>query len=125
MKPIKIFAFSAAHLYRTPPPLVQGRFRQSTGIYLLHAPLDGVICTNVAYFMGRISNGTLAFRKKLTILLEYLVLELSNNLAENSMRRVAIGRKNCVHLGSKQAGAKVAAIFSIVESCRRLTHFRK
>ena len=51
---------------------------------------------------------------------EYPELELSNNLAENSMRPIAIGRKNWVHLGSKEAGPKVAAIFPIVESCRRL-----
>jgi hypothetical protein len=47
-------------------------------------------------------------------------LELSNNLAENSMRPVALGRKNWIHVGSQQAGPKVAAILSIVESCRRL-----
>jgi len=42
------------------------------------------------------------------------------NLAENSMRPVALGRKNWIHIGSPQAGPKVAAILSIVESCRRL-----
>ena len=47
-------------------------------------------------------------------------MELSNNLAENSMRPVALGRKNWLHVGSDQAGPKVAAILSIVESCRRL-----
>ena len=52
--------------------------------------------------------------------LEYPELELSNNLAENSMRPVAIGRKNWIHIGSPQAGPKIAAILSIVESCRRL-----
>ncbi len=45
---------------------------------------------------------------------------VSNNLAENSMRPVALGRKNWIHVGSPQAGPKVAAIFSVVESCRRL-----
>jgi hypothetical protein len=45
---------------------------------------------------------------------------LSNNLAENSMRGVALGRKNWIHIGSQQAGPKVAAILSIVESCRRI-----
>jgi hypothetical protein len=69
---------------------------------------------------GKAARYTLALWKKLTIFLEYPELELSNNLAENSMRPIAIGRKNWVHLGSKQAGPKVAAIFSIVESCRRL-----
>jgi transposase len=57
---------------------------------------------------------------KLTRFLEYPELELSNNLAENSMRPVALGRKNWIHIGSPQAGPKVAAILSVVESCRRL-----
>ena len=58
--------------------------------------------------------------KKLTRFLEHPELELSTNLAENSMRPVALGRKNWLHIGSPQAGPKVAAILSIVESCRRL-----
>jgi len=58
--------------------------------------------------------------KKLTRFLEYPELELSTNLAENSMRHVALGRKNWLHIGSPHAGPKVAAIFSVVESCRRL-----
>ena len=62
----------------------------------------------------------LALWKKLTRFLEYLELELSNNLAENSMCPVALGRKNWLHIGSPQAGPKVAAILSVVESCRRL-----
>ena len=47
-------------------------------------------------------------------------VELSNNLAENSMRGVALGRKNWLHVGSVKSGPKVAAILSIIESCRRL-----
>ena len=57
---------------------------------------------------------------KLTRFLKYPELELSTNLAENSMRPVAIGGSNWLHLGSKEAGPKIAAIFSVVESCRRL-----
>jgi transposase len=52
--------------------------------------------------------------------LDYGQLELSNNLAENAIRPVAIGRKNWLHLGSERAGPRVAAIISIVETCRRL-----
>jgi hypothetical protein len=48
------------------------------------------------------------------------VIELSNNLAENSMRPVAVGRKNWIHVGSVDAGPRVAAILSVVETCRRL-----
>jgi Transposase IS66 family len=53
-------------------------------------------------------------------LLEYPELELSNNLAENAMRPVGLGRKNWIHLGSKEAGPRVAAIIPIVETWRRL-----
>jgi transposase len=33
---------------------------------------------------------------------------------------MVIGRKNWIHIGSEQAGPKVAAILSVVETCRRL-----
>ena len=70
--------------------------------------------------LAKACNYTLTLWEKLTRFLEYPELELSNNLAENSMRPVAIGRKNWIHIGSQQAGPKVAAILSVVESCRRL-----
>ena len=70
--------------------------------------------------LGKAANYTLSLWGKLTRFLEHPELELSNNLAENSMRPVALGRKNWIHVGSQQAGPKVAAILSIVESCRRL-----
>ena len=57
---------------------------------------------------------------RLTVFLDHPRLELSNNLAENSMRPVAVGRKNWIHIGSPQAGPKVAAIISVMEGCRRL-----
>jgi transposase len=70
--------------------------------------------------LAKAANYTLALWRKLTRFLEYPVLELSNNLAENSMRPLVLGRKNWIHIGSQQAGPKVAAILSIIESCRRL-----
>ena len=57
---------------------------------------------------------------RLTRFLEYPELELSNNLIENSMRPIALGRKNWIHIGSPEAGSKVAAILSVIETCRRL-----
>ena len=69
--------------------------------------------------LGKASRYTLALWPKLTRFLQHPELELSNNLAENSMRPIALGRKNWIHVGSPQAGPKVAAILSIVESCRR------
>jgi transposase len=70
--------------------------------------------------LAKACNYTLTLWQKLTRFLEYPELELSNNLAENSMRPIAIGRKNWIHVGSPQAGPKIAAILSVVESCRRL-----
>ena len=70
--------------------------------------------------LSRACQYALALWKKLTRFLEYPELELSTNLAENSMRSVVLGRKNWLHIGSPQAGPKVAAILSIVETCRRL-----
>jgi hypothetical protein len=58
--------------------------------------------------------------KRLIRFLDYPELELSNNLAENSMRPIAVGRGNWIHIGSEQAGPRVAAIISVIESCRRL-----
>ena len=48
------------------------------------------------------------------------VLELDNNWCEGGMRPLDLGRKNWLHLGSAEAGRKVAAIASIMETCRRL-----
>lgn len=70
--------------------------------------------------LGKAAAYTLNLWKKLERCLEYEEVELSNNLAENSMRPVALGRKNWLHVGSVNAGPKVAAILSAVESCRRL-----
>jgi transposase len=69
--------------------------------------------------LGKAAHYTLTNWRKLTCFLDHPELELSNNLAENSMRPVALGRKNWIHIGSPLAGPKVAAILSIVETCRR------
>ncbi len=73
--------------------------------------------------LGKACRYTLTLWPKLTHFLEYPELELSNNRAENSMRPIAVGRKNWIHIGSAPAGPKVAAILSVVESCRRMTPY--
>ena len=47
-------------------------------------------------------------------------VELDNNLAENAMRPVALGRKNWLHIGDEKAGPKIAAILSVLATCQRL-----
>ena len=48
------------------------------------------------------------------------LVEIDNNWCEGAIRPLTLGRKNWLHIGSEQAGPKVAAIASIVETCRRL-----
>ena len=57
---------------------------------------------------------------RLAVYLGNGVVEIDNNWCEGGMRPVALGRKNWLHLGSEESGPKVAAIASIIETCRRL-----
>jgi transposase len=45
--------------------------------------------------------------------------EIDNNLCENSIRPVAVGRKRWLFLGHPEAGWRSAVIYSIIISCRR------
>jgi hypothetical protein len=58
-----------------------------------HVPLDCEVALPSSA-LGRAVNYTLALWKKLARFIQYPELELSNNLAENSMRPVSLGRKN-------------------------------
>ena len=70
--------------------------------------------------LGKAVNYTLSLWQKLTRFLDHPEIELSSNLAENSMRPVVLGRKNWIHVGSEGAAPKVAAILSVFETCRRM-----
>ena len=36
------------------------------------------------------------------------------------MRPLALGRRNWLHIGSQEAGPKIAALLSVIETCKRL-----
>jgi hypothetical protein len=55
----------------------------------------------------------------LTRYLGHGFLPIDNNAAERSLRPVAVGRKNWLHLGSERGGRTAAVLMSLVESCRR------
>jgi transposase len=57
---------------------------------------------------------------RLTAFLEDGRIEIDNHWCENGMRPIALGRKNWLHIGSEGAGPRVAAIISVMETCRRL-----
>jgi hypothetical protein len=47
-------------------------------------------------------------------------LSIDNNLAEREMKRIAIGRKNWLHVGSDKGGQTAAVLFSFTATCHRL-----
>ncbi len=49
---------------------------------------------------------------------EHGALNIDNNLAERTLRPVAIGRKNWLFAGSDEGARRAAVIFSLVASCR-------
>lgn len=46
-------------------------------------------------------------------------LAIDNNASENALRRIAIGRKNWMFLGSDNGGRTAAVLFSIIATCQR------
>lgn len=47
-------------------------------------------------------------------------LAIDNNVAEREMKRIAIGRKNWLTVGSPRGGETAAALFSFTSTCQRL-----
>jgi transposase len=47
-------------------------------------------------------------------------LEIDNNVAEREMKRIAIGRKNWLFVGSDKGGKTAAVLFSFTSTCHRL-----
>ena len=45
---------------------------------------------------------------------------IDNNRCGQSIRPIALGRKNWLHVGSPKAAPSVAAIISVVETCKRI-----
>lgn len=76
------------------------------------ALLDSKLAKACDYALGQWS--------RMELYLQHGDVEIDNNWCEGAMRPIALGRKNWLHLGDESAGPKVAAIASVVETCRRL-----
>ena len=70
--------------------------------------------------LGKACDYALGQWERLVVFLEDGRVEIDNNWCENAIRPIALGRKNWLHIGSEQAGPKIATIASVVETCRRL-----
>jgi len=57
--------------------------------------------------------------KALSYFLSDGAAEIDNNIAENAVRPLAIGRKNWLFLGSDQGGRRLAILYTLVESYHR------
>ena len=56
--------------------------------------------------------------QKLTHYLWYGEVEIDNNLVENAIRPLVIGRKNYLFIGSQKAGKGAAIFYSLIGPCK-------
>lgn len=50
--------------------------------------------------------------------LDFGEAEVDDNLVENSIRPVCVGKKNWLFFGSEEAGTRNAAVFTLIQNCR-------
>ncbi|MDF1815610.1 MAG: IS66 family transposase [Verrucomicrobiales bacterium] len=67
---------------------------------------------------GRAISYALEQWELLTVYLDHGRVEIDNNLCENAIRPTAVGKKNWMFIGDKEAGWRSAVIYSIITSCR-------
>ncbi|RLB72664.1 MAG: IS66 family transposase [Deltaproteobacteria bacterium] len=70
---------------------------------------------------GKAINYTLERWGMLNEYLEHPALEIDNNLVENAIRPTAIGKKNWLFFGSPNSGQDSAVLYSLIETCRKLS----
>jgi transposase len=62
----------------------------------------------------------LSYRKNFECYLEDPNLRMDNNPAERGLRKLVLGRKNWIFVGSPKAGRTMAAMLSLVQTCRAM-----
>jgi transposase len=69
--------------------------------------------------IGQAINYTLKIWDRLTVYTQDGRLPIDNNLSENAMRPVALGRKNWLFFGSQRGGETAAILMSFCMTCRK------
>jgi len=69
--------------------------------------------------LGQAINYALPRWKGLSAYVQHGQIEIDNNLAENAIRPIAIGRKNYLFAGSHQAAEMTAAMYSFMAMCKK------
>jgi transposase len=92
-------------------PLFVALLRLARELRRLHGPKT---------LLGRAANYTWKNMLYLGRAMRDARIPLDNNLAENALRIVALGRKNFMFVQSEEAGKELALLYSLVVSCTRL-----
>ena len=69
--------------------------------------------------MRQAINYTLGLWKELNVYLQDGRLPIDNNLAENAIRPIALGRKNWLFVGSENGGHTAAVLMTFTATCRK------
>ena len=68
--------------------------------------------------LGKAFSYMLNHRESLSLCCEDGRVELDNNIAENTLRCVALGRRNWLFFGSDTGGQSAAILYSLLATCR-------
>jgi transposase len=102
---------------------VRRQLRQEKAIRILNEFQDGLLEEEPKVLpkspMGQASAYALRHWQALTRYLGDGFLDIDNNLAEMTLRHIAIGRKNWLFAGSQTGGETAALLFSVTSTCHR------
>ena len=120
----QIYAVEAEAASGSAPPEVRGALRQERSRPLMKSLKERVIAVRQEVLpqsvLGKACDYALGQWPRLEVFLEHGQVEVDNNWAENALRPIVLGRKNFLHIGSEWAGPRLAALWSVYGTCRRL-----
>lgn len=104
----------------TTDQIKQARQKQSVPILAaIHLVLKTQLTTSLPNSpLGKAIQYTLSRWQKLNVYTQEGFLPIDNNLVENSIRPIAIGRKNWLFAGSHEAAGRSAMLYSLFATCR-------
>lgn len=82
--------------------------------------IKNLIETTPASLMGKAIAYALSRFEELSTYCKNGILEIDNNLAENSIRPVVLGRKNFMFAANHESAQRAAMIYSLVITCKQL-----
>ncbi len=84
------------------------------------ASIVGVVVTSQNSCIGKAISFTLPLLPRLSRYVNDGRFCIDNNLVENAIRPLALGRKNFLFCGNHDAAIRAAIVYSLVDSCKAL-----